>query len=162
MFKNTIKILTLFLFILATFSIANAETQVQMGNGYTIQLPNGFLKDKALSYEGTDIFSNKECNITVSSRRMSKYDVKDIKMQASEVEKQYKLSKFKIIKNTVGEVKNFPMFCIKYSIPYSNGIRYQYGIIADDIMFIITFATPSNDDKKNEPEFNKIVNTFSK
>ena len=162
MLKNTIKILTLFLFIFITFSIANAETQVQMGNGYTIQLPNGFLKDKALSYEGTDIFSNKECNVTVSSRRMSKYDVKDIKVQASEIEKQYKLSKFKIIKNTVGEVKNFPMFRIKYSIPHSNGIRYQYGIIADDIMFIITFATPSNNDKKNEPEFDKIVNTFSK
>ena len=162
MLKNTIKILTLFLFVITTFSIANAATQVQMGNGYTIQIPDGFLKDKALSYEGTDIFSNKECNITVSSRRMSKYDVKDIKVQASEIEKQYKLSKFKIIKNTVGEVKNFPMFRIKYSIPNSKGIRYQCGIIADDIMFMMTFAAPSDNDKKYEAQFDKIINTFSK
>ena len=159
--RNTIKILTLFLFLITTFSVSNAA-QIDMGNGYKIQLPNGYEKDKALSYEGTDVFSNKECNITFNSRRMGKYDSRDIKVQASNVERQLKTSTFKILKNTIGEIKNNPMFCIKYSMPYSKAIWYQYGIISDDVMFIVTCTTTSEKDKKYEQEFNKIVNTLSK
>ncbi len=162
MLKNTIKILTLFLFVISTFSIANAATQVPMGNGYKIQLPDGYEKDKALSYEGTDVFSNKKCNISFNSRRMGKYDQKDIKLQASNVEKQLKMSTFKIISNTIKNVNNVPMFCIKYSMPYSKAIWYQYGIMADDVMFTITGTTTAENDKKSEQEFNKIVNSFSK
>ena len=163
MLKNTIKILTLFLFVISTFSIANAATQVPMGNGYKIQLPDGYEKDKALSYDGTDVFSNKECNISFNSRRMGKNDSNDIKVQASNAERQLKISNFKIIKNKIGEIKNNPMFCLKYSLPYSKkAIWYQYGIISGDVIFIITCATTSDKDKKYEQEFNKIVNTLSK
>ena len=162
MLKNTIKILTLFLFVISIFSIANAATQVPMGNGYKIQLPDGYEKDKALSYDGADVFSNEKCNVTVSSRRMGKYDKKDIKIQASNVEKQLKISTFKIISNTIKDLHSIPMFCIKYSMPYSKAIWYQYGIMADDVMFMITCTTTSENDKKSEQEFNKIVNSFSK
>ena len=161
LFKNTITILILFLFLIATFSVSYA-TQIDMGNGYKIQLPNSYEKDKSLSYEGTDVFSNKECNITFYSRRMGKYDSRDIKVQASNVEKQLKTSTFKILKNTIGEVKNNPMFCIKYSMPYSKAIWYQYGIISEDVMFIITCTTTPDKEKKYEQEFNKIINTLSK
>ena len=161
MFKNTIKTLILFLFSISAFSIAYA-TQIDMGNGYKIQLPNGYEKDVALSYEGTDVFSNKECNITFNTRRMGKYDSKDIKVQSANVERQLKTSTFKILKNTIGEIKNNPMFCIKYSMPYSKAIWYQYGIISEDVMFIVTCTTTADKDKKYEQEFNKIVNTLSK
>ena len=78
------------------------------------------------------------------------------------VEKQLKISTFKIISNTIKDLHSIPMFCIKYSMPYSKAIWYQYGIMADDVMFMITCTTTSENDKKSEQEFNKIVNSFSK
>lgn len=141
----------------------SAQSRTGISDGYKITLPDGFQMDKALSYTGSTTFSDKKSNITVTSQKLTSKENVTIKSLADDITKDLKRSRFKIIKSSMGQAGEYPMFCIKHSPPNnSKAVTLSYGILADKTVYMISCTTTTSLVDKYEPKFNKMIKSFSK
>lgn len=140
---------------------AYAQQEIQIANGYKIILSKEYQNDKYLSYPGSATYSDKKSNITLASQKLDKKSA-DIDKQREVITKQLKMSRFDVTESKTIKINDNPAFVLKYSMNKGKAQFCQYGIIADNSMYIMTCATSKSLMGKYAPEFQKAAESFSK
>ncbi len=160
LYKNLVFLFILSLTFIYSFYDVCAQETVIIADGYKIKLPENFKMDKALSYPGSVLYSDKKCNISLTSQRTS--NKSDLKSSLDNVVNQLKLSGFKINKTEMREQGQYPLFLIISSLNNGKIVNYQYGILAEKTIYMITCSTTAKLIKEYEPVFENMIKTFSK
>lgn len=158
--KSLLLIMAISILLLCTSEI-RAQQQAGFGDGFKVTLSKDYQMDKYLSFPGSSTFSDKKSNISLTSQKLKKGDV-DINRQRENIVKQLKLSKFSVAESKTDKIGEYPMFLVKSSNNKGKTVYYQYGILVDRTIYMITCATTNSLAGKYEKEFQKTAESFTR